>query len=369
MGTFDLPCALSGLSTSWPGSSGSLKEVPIDSSQTRAYVELKNASDVRCSMFLLEQRGDTFVPFTLPVSGFYDYYGGISLDNLAPPETWDLTKPIFCVTCKRCYPDQRICPRHDTGLVPIPPGREPSPHAVWVGDQLLALLSRGVLTTTATPKTVVDFFKLDDLRHEGTPLVPCLYRDDVAGAVASPATDPRERELLASVDPETAPIYADWLEAHARPLHAAYARSEYAFGIPPDDSRLTRTRFHDLLRWIEPHGGFRPPAGGEQHSNSDIRDSAQHAWKLDDPALQVIIQTRRSEWAAKWTTAADVARQHVAVTSAKPAKSYRPAAAFAVGDVIDHPIFGHGSVEELVRPNKISVRFATETKILVHKPA
>jgi hypothetical protein len=164
-------------------------------------------------------------------------------------------------------------------------------------------------------------------------------------------------------------VYADWLESHGRPHHAAYARSEYAFGIPPDDSRLTRTRFHDLMRWIEPHGGFHPPTGGAQHTNADIRDSAQRAWKLDDPALQVIIQTRRPEWAAKWTTAADVARQHVAVTSAKPSKPYRPAEAFAVGDVIEHPTFGRGSVEELVRPNKISVRFATETKLLVHKPA
>ena len=373
MGIFDLQCALSGLSTSWPGTSGSLKEIPIDGFQARSYGELKNASDIRCSMVLLEQRDNAFIPFTLPISGFYDFYGGISLDNVAPPETWAPSSATFCLACKRVYADERICPRHSTELVPIPPGPGPSPHTIWVGEQLLALWTRGVLAAHGdAPNTIVDLFKLanDGLRNtaNNTTLVTCLYRDDVANTIARPATDPRERELLASTDPETAPVYADWLESHARPLHAAYARSEYALGIPPDESRDTRIRFHNLLRWIEPRGGFRPSIGGAQHTNADIRDSAQRAWKLDDPALQVMIQTSRPEWTARWTTADDAARQHAAVVDAKPAKPYRPGEAFTVGDVIDHPTFGRGSVEELVRPNKISVRFATDTKLLVHKP-
>jgi len=355
MGIYDLRCALSGLSTSWPGTDGPVKEVAIDAFHIRSTAKLKNASDTRCSMFLAEQRDGKLVPFSLPVSGFYDFYGSISLDNLAPHESADLDSPTFCVACMRTYSERSTCPRHGTTLLPRPPGAEPSPHAVWVGRELTALWERGTIVPVGTaetpPTTALEFFQLADPETCGlrridpdVALVTCLYLDDVADAIVPAAG--------ASVDDAE---LADW------------ARSRVGLELPAETLEV-RARFHHIVQWIDARGGFRSSEGGAQHTNAVIKESAQQAYRLGDPGLQQLIQARRPQWAAKWATVEDLANQHRATMAGTEARPYRASECFAVGDVIDHPTFGRGLVEALVRPNKINVKFTDAVKVFVHKP-
>jgi len=53
--------------------------------------------------------------------------------------------------------------------------------------------------------------------------------------------------------------------------------------------------------------------------------------------------------------------------ASQPAKPYAMTAEFAMGDLIDHPTFGKGVVEELIGHNKIKIVFETSTKLLIHK--
>ena len=55
----------------------------------------------------------------------------------------------------------------------------------------------------------------------------------------------------------------------------------------------------------------------------------------------------------------------VAETS-KPPKAYAMTAEFALGDLIAHPTFGKGVVEELIDNNKIRTVFETGEKVLIH---
>jgi hypothetical protein len=51
--------------------------------------------------------------------------------------------------------------------------------------------------------------------------------------------------------------------------------------------------------------------------------------------------------------------------SAKPHKKYSMAGSFGEGDWIEHATFGLGCVQSFVPPNKITVRFADSTRMLV----
>jgi len=51
--------------------------------------------------------------------------------------------------------------------------------------------------------------------------------------------------------------------------------------------------------------------------------------------------------------------------SAKPHKKYSMAGSFGEGDWIEHATFGLGCVQTFVAPNKITVRFADSTRMLV----
>ena len=51
--------------------------------------------------------------------------------------------------------------------------------------------------------------------------------------------------------------------------------------------------------------------------------------------------------------------------SAKPHKKYSMSGSFAEGDWIEHATFGLGCVQAYVAPNKITVRFADSTRLLV----
>jgi len=49
-----------------------------------------------------------------------------------------------------------------------------------------------------------------------------------------------------------------------------------------------------------------------------------------------------------------------------PSKAYAMTAEFALGDLIDHPTFGKGVVEETIDVNKIKTVFEGGEKILIH---
>jgi hypothetical protein len=247
MGIFDMRCVLSGLSTSWPGTSGPATDVAINTRQVKDLGDLRFASDVRCSMFLAEKRDGKLVPTTQPVSGFYNYYGGLVAD--------------------RSSKDEKLFESPDDDS----------------GDK-----------------------------------VACLYRDDVAEAIAG-----------------------------------------------PDDAG----RFERLQRWAEKHGGLSVWDSGEQFTNKAIKEHTKRAWRIGDLSIQRLIRSVRPQWVTKWATAEDGANELRARLAAAPAKPYRASERFAVGDLIEHPTFGRGLVEILVVPNKINVKFIESTKVLVHKPS
>jgi hypothetical protein len=51
--------------------------------------------------------------------------------------------------------------------------------------------------------------------------------------------------------------------------------------------------------------------------------------------------------------------------SAKPHKRYSMSGSFGEGDWIEHATFGLGCVQSFIPPNKITVRFADSTRMLV----
>lgn len=56
----------------------------------------------------------------------------------------------------------------------------------------------------------------------------------------------------------------------------------------------------------------------------------------------------------------------MAEKKAAPMRQYNVQQSFAVGDVIQHPNFGVGLVEEVKRNGKITVLFRDDEKVLVH---
>jgi len=55
--------------------------------------------------------------------------------------------------------------------------------------------------------------------------------------------------------------------------------------------------------------------------------------------------------------------------SGRPARPYQMSTCFTEGDLINHPKFGLGCVENIKPPNKIEVRFQEGKKILLHNTA
>jgi ribosomal protein L14E/L6E/L27E len=49
-----------------------------------------------------------------------------------------------------------------------------------------------------------------------------------------------------------------------------------------------------------------------------------------------------------------------------PMKTYSMKSQFALGDKLNHPIFGEGIVGKLIYPNKLEVIFRNDIKVLIH---
>jgi hypothetical protein len=82
--------------------------------------------------------------------------------------------------------------------------------------------------------------------------------------------------------------------------------------------------------------------------------SAKKPGKAEKPAKKTTTKKTRQSWE-------EVMRE----ASAKPHKKYSMSGSFGEGDWIEHAKFGLGCVQSFVPPNKITVRFADTTRLLV----
>lgn len=312
MGVFDLRCAISRVSTLWrPAAAGRMT----------------------CSMFLVERLGGAWTPWTPPVRGTYDRYGGIEL--------WS---------------------------------EDVSPYTSWVGDRLWTLWADGALVTS-WPQDLEASWNADKSRVErmlkhgaetayngvkltidGREVGACVVLDVFAAAIE--AADPGRSRTLE--------------EALARLFPEGGAGRRYFAGAPrealPQLSRYASA-------WAYARGRGAPIRSGEatQDSEEAIRRSVRRAWELDDEGpIAGTIARLEPKWVAGWRKgqarreAEEAEVEAIAALAVGEARAYAPGDRFAVGEVIAHPKFGRGRVEG-VEGAKIRVRFVDGSRVLVHR--
>jgi hypothetical protein len=312
MSIFDLRCALSGLSTTTTRSTS--------------------------SVLLLEEIDGRWFPFTAPLSGTYNRAG--ALEGTTPalaPRIDDLFKTAVLTT----ESPQDLAFRRK-------PGQK--------GNLVEKYLSHAIHAP----------FSNFALKAHGHRVLPALYLDEAAAALVSAAKlekrNPIEEAFFANRSDEQAKrVYVDWLVEQGRTALAAWYQQTRVIG---DES------FQLIAHWVfDKRGGFKPmqPSDAGQHSIDDQKAFAKEAWLSDEPAISRLVEKLQPAWVEEWKAAGVTA-----TASTKETKSGRPYAAserYAVGDVVSHPTFGPGLVEELVPPNKLRARFGHELKTLVHRRA
>jgi len=93
---------------------------------------------------------------------------------------------------------------------------------------------------------------------------------------------------------------------------------------------------------------------GGEHNYRAEKPVAKKAVKKEKTAKKTTTRKTRKSWEDVMNEAA-----------AKPHKKYAMSGSFHVDDWIEHAKFGLGCVQTFVAPNKITVRFADTTKLLV----
>jgi hypothetical protein len=93
---------------------------------------------------------------------------------------------------------------------------------------------------------------------------------------------------------------------------------------------------------------------GEHNYRAAKPVAKETAKKAGKPAKKTTTKKTRQSWEEVMQEAA-----------AKPHKKYSMSGSFGEGDWIEHPTFGLGCVQSFVAPNKITVRFADSTRLLV----
>jgi hypothetical protein len=91
-----------------------------------------------------------------------------------------------------------------------------------------------------------------------------------------------------------------------------------------------------------------------EHNYRAAKPVAKTASKKEKTAKKTTTKKTRQSW--------DEVMQEAA---AKPHKKYSMSGSFGEGDWIEHATFGLGCVQSFVPPNKITVRFADSTRLLV----
>ena len=95
--------------------------------------------------------------------------------------------------------------------------------------------------------------------------------------------------------------------------------------------------------------------------------NGEHNYRAAKPVAKAASKKEKAKKPAKATTKRtrqswDEVMQEA---SAKPHKRYSMSGSFGEGDWIEHATFGLGCVQSFVAPNKITVRFADSTRMLV----
>jgi hypothetical protein len=91
-----------------------------------------------------------------------------------------------------------------------------------------------------------------------------------------------------------------------------------------------------------------------EHNYRATKPVAKTAAKKEKPARKTTSKKTRQSW-----------EEVMQEASAKPHKKYSMSGSFGEGDWIEHATFGLGCVQSFVAPNKITVRFADATRLLV----
>jgi len=91
-----------------------------------------------------------------------------------------------------------------------------------------------------------------------------------------------------------------------------------------------------------------------EHNYRAAKPVAKAAAKKTEKKAKTTTKKTRQSWEEVMEQAA-----------AKPHKKYSMSGNFAEGDWIEHATFGLGCVQSFIAPNKITVRFANATRLLV----
>lgn len=310
MGLFDLRCALSRVSTLW---------------------DPEAAGRMTCSMLLVERLDGAWVPWTPPVRGTYDRYGGIEL-----------------------WPE------------------DVSGYTSWVGERLWSLWQAGALETSwpedieapwHAGKSRVErmlkhgaetAYNAVKLTIEGREVGACVVLDVFAAAIE--AADPGRARTLA--------------EALER-LFPAGGAGRRRFADAPAEALGQVARYASVWEYARGRGGLAPIRSGEtsQDSEEAIRKSVRRAWERDDGPIAATIARLEPRWVAGWRKGqARREAEAAAISSLREgeARGYSAGERFVVGELISHAKFGRGRVEA-VEGGKIRVRFADGVRVLVHR--
>lgn len=129
------------------------------------------------------------------------------------------------------------------------------------------------------------------------------------------------------------------------------------------DARCTRCRTitnHTIIAMVEDRPArVRCNTCGGDHNYRPPRTTraAKPATAGAKPAKRTAADRKRAAQEEQWQQAAGQADPGLAV-------AYSMEGSYRVGDLIDHPAFGLGVVEETVKPNKMEVLFASGNKVL-----
>jgi hypothetical protein len=96
--------------------------------------------------------------------------------------------------------------------------------------------------------------------------------------------------------------------------------------------------------------------------------NGEHNYRATKPVAKTASKKTTEKGAAKKTSTKKTRQSWEEVmqeASAKPHKKYSMSGSFGEGDWIEHAKFGLGCVQTFVAPNKITVRFADSTRMLV----
>jgi hypothetical protein len=94
--------------------------------------------------------------------------------------------------------------------------------------------------------------------------------------------------------------------------------------------------------------------------------NGEHNYRANKPAAKAPAKKTEKGTAKKTTKKTRQSWEEVMLeASAKPHKKYIMSGSFGEGDWIEHATFGLGCVQTFVAPNKITVRFADTTRMLV----